>query len=210
MRSNRRKLTGILVIVLLVAGLLYGFFNAGRWLVENDKLVRADLIVVLMGSGPDRMLEAVDLYKAGYAQKILMVENNQPGFELLKERDVSIPRDAALARSVGVQLGVPSEDFIILPGNALSTGDEARHIRTYLAQHQNIDRIILVTSRYHTGRAAKVFRRALHDLDHHVEVIARPSRYDHFNEKAWWRSREDAKRLISEYTKLLAFYTVDR
>lgn len=210
MRSTQRKFTGILIIALLVTGLIYGFFHAGRWLVEDDKLVHADLIVVLMGSGPDRILEAIDLNKAGYAEKILMVENNQPGFELLKERDVTIPRDADLAKSVGVQMDVPSGDFIILPGNALSTRDEANRIKAYLTKHHDIKKIILVTSRYHTGRAAKVFRRALRDLDNNVEVIARPSRYDRFNEKVWWRSREDAKHLISEYTKLLAFYTLDR
>lgn len=207
MHSVRRKIAGIIITVLLVLGFIYGFINAGRFLVEADKPVSSDLIVVLMGSGPDRILEAVDLYKAGYAKKILMVENNQPGFELLKARHVSIPRDAALAKSIGVQLGVPVGDIIVIPGNALSTADEARCVKGYLNSHQTMKKIILVTSRYHTGRAAKIFRRA---LGGEVQIIACPSRYDNFNEKAWWKSREDAKYVISEYTKLLAFYTVDR
>jgi len=199
------------IIVILVAMVMtWLFLNAGKNLVREDKLQPADLIVVLMGSGPDRILEAVDLYKAGYSTKILMVENNQPGFKLLKSRGVSIPRDAYLAKSVGVQLGVPAAAFIILPADAKSTQEEADRIKQYLKNKPELQRMIVVSSRYHTSRAGIIFERTFDRVGQRVQITVRPSRYDTFNQKAWWKKREDTKQVVYEYIKLLAFYTVDR
>ncbi|MDD4436576.1 MAG: YdcF family protein [Tissierellia bacterium] len=168
------------------------------------------MIVVLMGSGPDRILEAVDLYQEGCGDRIVMVENNQPGYDLLAKRGVTLLRDAHLAKSVGVQLGVPGEAFVILPQNALSTQDEARRVVKYLQANEEIDSMILVTSQYHSARAYKIFDWAADDLERDVKIVSKPSRYDEFDAKHWWRSREDAKRVVMEYLKLANFYVLDR
>jgi uncharacterized SAM-binding protein YcdF (DUF218 family) len=192
--------------------LLAVFFRyAGVGIVSSDSPEKADLIIVLMGSGPDRILGAVDLYEQGYAPCIMMVENWQPGYELLESRDVDLPRDAELAASVGIQLGVPEEAFIILPGNARSTQDEALIITQYLKEQQpEVGKVLLVSSKFHSKRSAKLFRWALGDLDREVKVLSCPTTYDDFNAAAWWSSREDAKRVVSEYVKLANFYLLDR
>lgn len=199
----------LISIVLLLASIL-GFLNMGKWLVRSDPLGETDLIVVLMGGGPDRIVEAVDLYHEGYVKKILMVENSQPGFALLKERGVSIPRETHLWKCVGLQLGIPEDAFVIIPGDAQSTKDEAAYTNNYLTTHPEITSIRLVSSRYHTARAGKIFERYLNVPGHAVVILVRPSRYDSFNENAWWRSRQDAKFVFDEYVRLLSFYTLDR
>ena len=73
-----------------------------------------------------------------------------------------------------------------------------------------MDKILLVSSKYHSLRSAKIFRWALGDLDREVKVISCPTSYDNFNAGAWWSSREDAKRVVMEYAKLVNFYLVDR
>ncbi len=206
---DKKKQAWILAFV-LIAGLAYFFYNAGNYLVREDRLVRSDFIVVLMGSGPDRLLEAVDLYKAGYSKKIVMVVNHRPGDQLLKSRNVSIPSDPDLNKSVGVQLGVPSAAFVILPCGADSTWDEARRIEQYLQTNPGSESMILVSSRYHTTRAGIIFERTLKTDEQQYRVTVCPSRYDTFNEKAWWRSREDIERVIAEYIKLAALFTVER
>ena len=198
---------GILLLLLLLAMFLY---NAGDILVEEQKPVRSDLIVVLMGSGPDRMLYAVDLYKKDYAGKILMVENWQSGYERLKALNVSIPRDAEIATMVGVQLGVPKHAFVILPGNAHSTQDESGIIKDYLQKNPEINSLILVTSKFHSARAANIFNWEMAGLDRSVKITSCPTPYDNFNPGAWWRSREDAKQVIMEYAKWTNFYLLDR
>ena len=201
-----------LFIAIIILALLAVFFRyAGVGIVASDAPEKADVIIVLMGSGPDRILGAVDLYEQGYAPCILMVENWQPGYELLESRGVSLPRDAELAASVGVQLGVPKEAFIILPGDARSTQDEALIVTQYLKEQQpKVDKVILVSSKFHSKRSAKLFRWTLGDLDREVKVLSCPTPYDTFNAAAWWQSREDAKRVVMEYAKLVNFYLLDR
>ena len=201
----------ILGTVFLSLMLLSGFlYHAGNLLVEEQKPVRSDLIVVLMGSGPDRMLHAVDLYKKDYAGKILMVENWQPGYERLKALNVSIPRDAQIAAMIGTQLGVPQEAFIILPGDAQSTQDEAAIIKDYLQKNRKINSLLLVTSKFHSARAADIFSWEMAGLDRKVKITSCPTPYDNFNPGAWWRSREDAKQVVMEYSKWTNFYLLDR
>src|SRR5262245_27395681 len=59
----------------------------GNQLIRNDRLSRADAIVVLGGGTPLREIEAADLYRAGYAPRLLMtVEREPPGSSLLEAR----------------------------------------------------------------------------------------------------------------------------
>jgi hypothetical protein len=51
--------------------------NLGQCLIVNDEVKESDVIVVLMGSVYDRILEAVleavDLYHEGYSDKIVLI-----------------------------------------------------------------------------------------------------------------------------------------
>jgi uncharacterized SAM-binding protein YcdF (DUF218 family) len=201
-----RKRWKLLVGVILLALLAVFFRYAGTLIVAEDSPEKADLIIVLMGSGPDRILGAVDLYKEGYAPRILMVENWEPGYALLESRGVKVPRDAEIEAMVGTQLGVPEEAFIILPGDARSTQEEALIISRYLQDNPHIDKILLVSSKYHSQRSAIIFRWVIED----AEIISCPTPYDGFDGDSWWRTRQDAKSVVMEYAKLANFYLLDR
>lgn len=203
---NLRKHWKLLVGVILLALLAVFFRSAGILIVAEDSPEKADLIIVLMGSGPDRILGAVDLYEEGYAPCILMVENWEPGYELLESRGVKVPRDVELKAMVGTQLGVPEEAFIILPGDARSTQEEALIISRYLQDNPRIDKILLVSSKYHSQRSAIIFRCVIED----AEVLSCPTPYDSFDADSWWRTRQDAKSVVMEYAKLANFYMLDR
>ncbi|HBQ26303.1 MAG TPA: hypothetical protein DD791_07915 [Syntrophomonas sp.] len=206
---KRKRVLFIGIVLLVLLAVLFRY--AGGGIVAGDSPEKADLIIVLMGSGPDRILGAVDLYEQGYAPCIMMVENWQPGYELLESRGVSLPRDAELAAMVGVQLEVAEEAFVILPGDARSTQDEALIVTQYLKEQQlKVDKVLLVSSKYHSRRSAKIFRWALRGLERDVKVLSCPTPYDDFNAAAWWNSREDAKRVVMEYAKLVNFYLFDR
>lgn len=205
-RCFSRKLILSLAIILSVVVLLrLSLPSLGAFLVAEDEPQQSDLIVLLMGSGPDRMLGAVDLYQAGYADKIVMVRNMVRGYDLVVSQGVKIPHDVEIAKDVAVQLGVPGENIAILPGDALSTKDEAVVVREYLIE-EKIDSLIIVTSKYHSGRAKKIFLKAVKSLDREVEIISCPTEYDDFNAEKWWQNREDLKRGVLEYLKLFNFY----
>jgi len=125
---------------------------------------------------------------------------------LVVSQGVKIPHDSDIAREVAVQLGVPAEKITVLPGDALSTQDEAIQVREYLKSEPDIDSLIIVTSKSHSGRAKKIFIKAMSSLDREIRVISCPTKYDDFKAEGWWKSREDLKRGALEYLKLLNFY----
>jgi uncharacterized SAM-binding protein YcdF (DUF218 family) len=199
----------ILSLVVILSVLLLGRLSLpslGTFLVAEDEPQPSDIIVLLMGSGPDRMLGAVEFYQSGYADEILMVRNMVRGYDLVVSQGVKIPHDTDIAREVAMQLGVPEEKITVLPGDALSTQDEAIAVREYLKSEPDIDSLIVVTSKSHSGRAKKIFVKAMSSIDREIKVLSCPTEYDDFNVDRWWKDREDLKRGALEYLKLMNFY----
>ena len=198
----------VLLVLALIVGLSLPFL--GNYLVAEDVPQKCDIIVVLMGSGPDRMLGAVDIYDQGYSDRIVMVRNLTRGYDVALDRGVDIPHDTDISRDVAVQLGVPEGNITILPGDVLSTKEEAIAVMEYLKDEPDIASIMLVTSKYHSGRTKKIFKRVMKSLDRKIDIISCPTEYDDFDPDKWWKSREDLKRGVLEYLKLLNFYTKER
>lgn len=205
MKTLRHKNIIISIMVLFILIILL-FPRLGEWLVTKDDLVESDIIIVLMGSVPDRILEAVDIYQDGFAGQIAMVNSHMVGYDILLSRGVQIPGSAQLSKLTASSLGVHDDDVLILDGEAKSTQDEAIIVREYLRDKEDIDSIILVTSKSHSGRAKKILTKAVDSLDRGILVTSSPSRYDSFDAEHWWKDREDAKTVIIEYLKLFNFY----
>lgn len=208
-KPGKLFITVIVILSVLLLGRL-SLPSLGNYLVAEDEPQQSDIIVLLMGSGPDRMLGAVDLYHAEYADEILMVRNMVRGYDLVVSQGVKIPHDTDIAKEVAVQLGVPEEKITVLPGDALSTQDEAIAVREYLKTEPDIDSLIIVTSKSHSGRAKKIFVKAMTSLERDFRIISCPTNYDDFNAEKWWQNREDFKRVVLEYLKLMHFYVKDQ
>lgn len=204
-KPGKLFITVIVILSVLLLGRL-SLPSLGTFLVSEDKPQPSDIIVLLMGSGPDRMLGAVDLYHAEYADEILMVRNMVRGYDLVVSQGVKIPHDTDIAKEVAVQLGVPEEKITVLPGDALSTQDEAIAVREYLKSEPDLDSLIIVTSKSHSGRAKKIFVKTMSSIDREIKVLSCPTEYDDFNADRWWKDREDLKRGALEYLKLFHFY----
>jgi len=180
---------------------------AGRFLVEADPPAPADAIVVLAGSYPDRILEGVALYKEGLAPRILICrEPETAGFRRVSELGVKIPRGYEINRMVAEQLGVPPAAVEILDRGGDSTYGEAQAVLAEVVR-RGYTSILLVTSKYHTRRAAEIYRFLAAGQ---VKIIAQPARDDDFQSERWWRDRISSRRLIIEYLKWLNFLLVDR
>jgi uncharacterized SAM-binding protein YcdF (DUF218 family) len=208
-KPGKLFITVIVILSVLLLGRL-SLPSLGYYLVAEDEPQQSDIIVLLMGSGPDRMLGAVDLYHAEYADEILMVRNMVRGYDLVVSQGVKIPHDTDIAKEVAVQLGVPEEKITVLPGDALSTQDEAIAVREYLKTEPDLDSLIIVTSKSHSGRAKKIFVKAMTSLERDFRIISCPTNYDDFNAEKWWQNREDLKRGALEYLKLMHFYVKDQ
>lgn len=184
--------------------------NAGTWLVKNDQLYKADAMVILMGSIPDRLLQTADLYQQHHASKLIIVQEGVGPYRQLEARGVSIIRSTQQCRNAAVTLGIPADSIIILPGDARSTQQEATIIRDYLKMHSGIDTITLVTSADHTRRASMIFEKAFRSQGMKVIVQSCPSKYTDYTGKGWWKNKEGIQTVLMEYIKMGNFWFFER
>jgi uncharacterized SAM-binding protein YcdF (DUF218 family) len=189
----------LLVLALVVAG----FSQLGRALYVQDDVQHADALVVLAGARSERWLEAVDLYREGHAPRVVLSPGGSDGAEQsLRARGIRVPTDADRTRDVILQLGVPAEAIVILPGAPDNTAQEATAVRE-LAGSAGWRRLIVVTSKLHTRRARFAFRREFAGTG--IEVSVRASRYDRSDPIHWWQGRADAREVLVESIKLAAY-----
>ena len=201
-RLNLGRLTAAAVLVVGI-GLLACMPFLGEFLSIEDPLERADAILVLGGSLADRPLEAAALYDGGYAPRIVLSAGaNDYASVLLASRGISVPSPADHTRAVLLQLGVPDDGMLVLPGNPSSTRDEASAMGTMAAEN-GWRSVIVVTSKLHTRRARLAMRHYLEPAG--VRVIVRGSRYDRSDPSRWWRRRSDVRMALTELQFWIAY-----
>jgi uncharacterized SAM-binding protein YcdF (DUF218 family) len=192
-----------LLLVLTILGSLLLLPFAGRLLSHEDPIEHADVILALAGARVERWLEAVDLYKEGWAPRLVLSPGPaEPIENQLRARGVDYPRDGDLARDAAIALGVPPDAVMVLPGPVDNTAQEAAVFKRIVAPSR-ITRVIVVTSPYHTRRTGYAFRRVFADTP--VRVIVRGTRYSPSQPRRWWRQRGDVRYVMSELPKLLAY-----
>jgi uncharacterized SAM-binding protein YcdF (DUF218 family) len=197
LRRGALVLAPVLVIgVFLLRGL-------GSWLVVQDPLEKSEAIVVLGGTMYERQMEAVDLFKEGWAPRIYVLrEIADWGEAELIARGIPYTRIVDLQIETMRRLGVPAERIEILDA-ANSTAAEAQ-IVLKLAADAKLTRLIVVTSKQHTRRARLVMNRRLSPAG--VNVIVRASRYDRTDTDGWWRNRSTLRFTVFETQRLMGYW----
>jgi uncharacterized SAM-binding protein YcdF (DUF218 family) len=188
------RLRSFLVLALLV---LAAFLSRALWLpafgyalVRDEGPARADIAVVLGGDYyGHRILKAAELVRQGYVPAVLV--SGPPGFYGLHECDLAIP--------FAVRHGYPAQWFIPLPHNGLSTREEAQVVIAELRRRQ-VHTFLLVTSDYHTARAARTYR-GLARGSLTLRPVAVPDEF--FRADSWWHNREAKKLVLLEWLKTL-------
>ena len=176
---------------------------AGRFLIRDDPPEPVDAIFVLAGARVDRWLESVELYREQRAPHVVL----SPGPMRKPERDlrargIRLPTEADIARDAMLQLGVPADAIAILPAEVDNTAHEAEAFRR-LVEQRRWQRVMIVTSPYHTRRARLAFRREFKGSP--VRVLIRASRFDDADPAHWWRHRADIRMVSSELQKLVMY-----
>ena len=180
---------------------------AGRFLVREDPLEPAQAIFVLAGSRVSRWLEAVELYREGRAPLVILSPGRLEHSEMaLRERGIRLPTEGEIARDAILQLDVPPHAVRVLPGSLDNTAHEAAALHAFWRSappERRMNRIIVVTSRYHTRRTQFAFRREFADAP--VALLVRASRFDEAQPARWWRHRADVRFVTSELQKLVLY-----
>ena len=197
----------VVVILLLAVG---SCRKAGTWLKKENPPEHADAMLILMGSFTDRVLQCADLYQEQVADKVWIVEEGMAAYRTLQERGVQIISTTEQTRRALIDLGVPADSIVILPGGAGSTRMEAKITRDYLLTQSGVDTLLLVSSADHTRRAFKIFNAAFHSMEEAPALCCSSSKYTTFHAEKWWRNREDIQDVINEYLKLVNFHLFEK
>lgn len=184
------------LILLLVIGLVvylkpeWVLAPLGRYLVNDEGPAKSDCIFVLAGDGyGKRVLRSVELFRQGYAPKVLI--SGPHGSYDKTEDELSID----FARRKGATDVV----FVGLPHYATSTVTEANAVLPKLREH-GCRSVLVVTSDYHTRRAGKVLRRLWPGIA--VRMTAAPA--VDYDPDWWWQDRQSQKTFFLEWTKTFA------
>jgi uncharacterized SAM-binding protein YcdF (DUF218 family) len=178
--------------------------STGALLVRSDTVARADAIYVLDGSFVERAVEAADLFRAGFAPRILISRGSRdPSEQVLDAEGVHLPTHAEIARDALVDhLGLPAAAVETLNDPVGSTADEAEVI-VPRARREHWSGLIVITDRASTRRAGYIFRKK---LGPGVSVIAWSPRRDAYDPGHWWTSRPMVRTTFYELPKMLIYW----
>jgi len=204
MKTVLKRIAIALAVSLVVGGgalyLLYDdvLNNMAKTLVREDKIQPSDAIVVLAGDRRgERMESGINLYKEGYGKYLVFW-----GGPIYWK----IPLAELALRQIE-EGGVPLEKVIWSEEKLeeFSTRGEA-NVNLRLLKNSGIRSFILVTSPYHTERAASVYDKLINGTDMKMYVYPSIDTAVRLNE--WWTDRHSAKMVYYELTKKL-FYRLN-
>ena len=185
----------LLLFLIFLAGLAwFGQASLLRWLghslILKEAPIHSDAIVVLAGDvAGERISKAAELFKQGWAPKII-VSSAGSFFDVT---------EGELAVNYAVRRGLPSSAVEVVQSEADSTAEEVSWLRNHLRKH-GVKRFLLVSSDYHTRRAARVMRRNADGFE--LRVLG--SKTEKFDPDTWWLSRPARKIWLLEAVKTLA------
>ena len=197
-RRARRRVAAAIVII--VAGYVLAFETNAPWILAEPLRVsapprQADSIVVFAGgvgeSGQagggyqERVREAVELYQAGYASRMIFSSGYEWTF-----------REAEIMRGLALSQGVPAT-AILLETTAANTYENVMFVHPLL-ERAGWQRILLVSSPYHMRRALLTWATQAPD----VEVVPTPVRDSQFYAHARGATLEQLRGLIHEYAAI--------
>jgi uncharacterized SAM-binding protein YcdF (DUF218 family) len=183
--------SSLLLTVVLTISALAGWKTVlrelGEFLVSSQAPQRADLVLVLAGDfyGP-RVLKGAELGAQGYAPLVLIssdpYQNRTEGLAAI---------DFLTAR------GYPQRLFQRFEHHATSTIAEALALRPELLRRR-VKRVLLVTSAYHSRRAAIVFRLFCPGI-RFITIAAAGQEY---KPDDWWEDPSSERLFFSEWGKI--------
>jgi len=182
----------VLVVVLALAALAH---QAAHFLVVDDP-EKSDAIVVLAGETSLRPTHAVELLRQGMAPHAFM---NAETRVLIYDQELT-----EIAQKY-INTLPEANRISVCPIIGFSTAAEAADVGRCL-QSQDVHRILIVTSDFHTRRALLIFRNRLPQYQFSVAAARAPGSFG----EAWWTNREWAKSTLDEWLKIIWFEGVDR
>lgn len=126
-------------------------FDVGVMMGGAMRYYNSDMERVVYGSGADRLMQCIDLYKKGKIRKILI----SGGSGLLTDQRF---KEADLLRNVLISTNIPSGD-IYIENLSKNTYENALFSAAILKKDFPGQKILLITSAYHMRRSMACFEK---------------------------------------------------
>ena len=203
---NRRFKILIICLTLIFGWALVAPFLAESLIVEKP-LEKADAILVLGGSSVyiERTRKAAEIYKSGVAPVIFLTDDGERGgWSRIEKRN---PAYVELAQRNLISEGVPAAAIVILQPKGSGTIYEAQ-TTAEKAQAENLQRVLIVTSAYHTRRALWTFEIIFAESNVKTElgIAAPPTGEQTPPPMFWWLSPNGWKTVAGEYVKFPVYW----
>lgn len=184
-----------IVLFFIFSGFLF-LFSVGSFLSPQDKLEKADVIVVVSGGETfSRTQKAVELYKDNWAPKIIVSGAARSG-------EIS---NAMAMKSYAIKKGVLAKD-IFIEEESNSTYENALFSKNIIEKN-NFKKIILVTSPYHQRRTYMNFRFV---LGSDYQIINQSSPDSNWSSSSYFESKKNIKITFDELSRIMyLFFTQD-
>jgi uncharacterized SAM-binding protein YcdF (DUF218 family) len=200
MRRRRFFLSAIVLVTAAVITALLALRMAGTWLMVQDPLQPARSVVVFGGQVPFRAMAAAAVYRQGWTREVWVTQGAVNEEDLaLEHLRIDRPPEHVYSLRVLERLGVPLDAVRVLPERNVNTADEIRTVARALKAVGG-DRVILITSKYHTRRVKAVWS-AL--VGSGPEAVVRYTPDDPFEPRRWWHNTADAQSVAREWFGLL-------
>ena len=206
-RLIRWALRALVLFVLLGLGLFFGgpflLGAVGRYLITENALARADLLLPLSDDALLTMPEAARLYHEGLAPRILVTRGpERRNADTLARRGIRIPDPFETTLAILEGMRVPRDAIVITEERAGDLLAEAETMARFLKK-QSPRTLIVVTPKSRSTRVFKVFTAA---LGPEIRLIIHPVPGDPFDPANWWHDRKDRREVVSEYQALADFW----
>lgn len=198
----RRRIIISLVCVIALWPLVA--WLAARFLIVKSELSQADAIVVLSGPGTyiERTEWAAKLYRERRAP--LVVVSNEgllSGWSASDDRNLYFHELAARRLE---QHGVSAKDLRVVSDIGSGTYQESLRLCDYAAT-EKLNRILIVTSAYHSRRALWSIQRACKDKPIQIGMDSPSPGWQTPAPASWWLHKSGWRLVAAEYVKM-AYY----
>ena len=170
---------------------------ARAWIV-SEAPAPADAIVILGGGLELRTLKAAELYRAGFANRILVM---QPERTKINKLGLIVDQGALTVQFLKLET-VPDGVIVLLEPEVTSTIEEADALAAW-AKANNARSLLATTDIFHTRRARWILNRKLNEVGVDVKMIAVPQKkYDADN---WWQAEDGLIDFQNEVIKFAVY-----
>lgn len=188
-----KRLRLFIFLVLVTLLLVFSFIQSASLLEVKDSLEQADAILVLGGDSLFwRTIEAVNLYRKGYAKHLILTGCAKAEGLYNQDNPFVLKRKA-------VAMGVPSKAILLVTESSDTYTEVA--LAKKIVSKSHFKKIILVTSPFHQRRAYLLAKKQFRDS--RVKILNHPARDPSWSPDGWWKKAKMRRLVFNEYRKIL-------